>query len=210
MCLIFEAGPMDRVSGGSPFDLNLNRATVREGSPSEKQMWALLGVVAFVSAFAICEGARATERGDFPGQDKAYRRAFQAIRQHKILTPKEMECLSLVAFGPAGRVVTVDVRENRSRSKCGGEPAAAPRLFSIDIDLETGGALWDGDDPGEMRPLPFDGGRPVPVDQWDSLENGWNRYTGGRFGTVTEVPRELFDGGKPTLDGRKRAIPLEE
>ena len=45
--------------------------------------------------------------------------------------------------------MTVDVRENHSR-KCGGEPAVAPRLFSIDIDLQTGTALWDGDDPDEM------------------------------------------------------------
>jgi hypothetical protein len=168
-------------------------------------MRSLVGIATFVIAMSGAD-ALASEREDFPGQDKAFRRAFQAIEQHKLLTPKEMECVLLTAFDPPGRVVSVDVRAKHNR-KCGGDPNFAPRLFSIDIDLKTRAARWDGDGyDGEMRPLPIDGGRPVPVDHWASVDDDWSRYTGGRFGTITEVPEKLFDKGKPTPDGRRRTF----
>jgi hypothetical protein len=153
-------------------------------------MRSLVGIATFVIGIS---GADALAE-NFPGEEKASRRAFQAIEQHKLLTPKEMECVLLIAGGPAGRVVTVEVRAKHNR-KCGGDPNIAPLLFSIDIDLKTGAARWDGDGyDSEMRPLPVDGGRPVPVDDWTSVDDEWSRYTGGRFGTITEVPLKLFEG----------------
>ena len=64
----------------------------------------------------------------------------------------------------------------------------------------------------EARAARFiDGKRPISVDQF-SFGCPVGCYTGGRFGTKTEVPPVFLDqaAGEPTSDGRRRAFHLED
>jgi len=55
----------------------------------------------------------------------------------------------------------VDVREKHDAT-CGGDPATAPRLFSVEVNVATGSVSSDATSlVGEMEPLP---GVSVPTD----------------------------------------------
>lgn len=75
-----------------------------------------------------------------PDEDKLIRRA-QAVTTKYKLTKLSLDCLKFEMLDELyeGKVM-IDVREVHN-SKCGGDPAVSPRLFSIGIDNKTG-AIW--------------------------------------------------------------------
>jgi hypothetical protein len=139
--------------------------------------------------------------------ERAFKRAFEAIRAHHLLTERDLECVLLRLIDVRDGVAQMEVRENHT-PKCGGAPEVAPRLFSLDINVRTGVVSWDGEDVlFEMYRLPVDGGRPFPVDGW--LHGGyreWTGFVGGRFATRLDVPLQIFDRGRPSPDGRRRVL----
>jgi hypothetical protein len=81
-------------------------------------------------------------------------RAENIIRTHKLLTPKELACSTLVEGTAANpRLAEVTVLEHHSR-RCGGDPDTAPRRFDLDTNLKTGAATWDNNDDMEQRRIP--------------------------------------------------------
>jgi len=85
--------------------------------------------------------------------------ALRIIRQHR-LVPKELRrCFFIMRSDhSAGHVVVFDVRERHRPPHCKGDPGTAPRMFSLEVDMRTGRALWD-----RMTPDHSDGGmRSVP------------------------------------------------
>ena len=87
--------------------------------------------------------------------DPALREAKQIIGTHKLLTPEESRCSTLVFRGMNGKVIAqVGVLE-RHGDGCAGDPDTAPRRFDLEIDMKTGAAKWDRNYPDmEMRPVP--------------------------------------------------------
>jgi hypothetical protein len=104
---------------------------------------------AFVSALAclIPLAAFAAE------EDAIMQKAFRIITQHRLLSPTELTCSSLILDGVTKTVATVTVREKHG-GKCGGAAETAPRRFTMEIDLKTGAAQWDNNNEMEMKPIP--------------------------------------------------------
>jgi hypothetical protein len=74
------------------------------------------------------------------------------IARHS-LTRLRPECVTLERTA-ADSGVAFDVREKHGAA-CGGDPATAPRLFTLGLDTLTGAAWSDArSDDGTMRPLP--------------------------------------------------------
>ena len=71
------------------------------------------------------------------------------------LTQRPLACLEFVSAGdPTPGIRRIDVRE-RHDADCGGDPATAPRLFSVEIDLATGAVASDARSAiAEMEPIP--------------------------------------------------------
>ena len=80
-------------------------------------------------------------------------RVQRAIGQYR-LTSRPLACLTLTVVPSASPASTlVDVREKHDQT-CGGDPATAPRLFSVQVDPETGQLSSDARSPfGEFEPL---------------------------------------------------------
>ena len=81
------------------------------------------------------------------------RRVADAIALHR-LTELAPECLSLeLQPSMPAEPRRVDVREKHGAA-CGGDPATAPRLFSVEVDPGTGALTTDARSlTGEMEPL---------------------------------------------------------
>lgn len=99
--------------------------------------------------------AMASEASD----TRAFDLVLKTIRQSRLLTPKQLECVSLMIDNNDGKIATVDVREKHNR-KCGGDPETSPRMFTLEVDLKAGTAKWDKNDEMEMRPVPQPGRAP--------------------------------------------------
>ena len=85
--------------------------------------------------------------------------AFRIIRQHGLVPKEFRRCFFIMRSDhSAGRVVVFDVRERHRPPRCKGDPGTAPRMFSLEVDMQTGRARWD-----RMTPEYSDGGmRPIP------------------------------------------------
>jgi hypothetical protein len=77
------------------------------------------------------------------------------IREHRLLTPKQIECMTLMERDDStDALAKVGVYERHDET-CGGDPEIAHRLFDLEIDRQTGAAQWDNNFPDmEMRPVP--------------------------------------------------------
>ncbi|WP_210492257.1 hypothetical protein [Microvirga antarctica] len=150
----------------------------------------------------IAPHAMASEASDA----KAYDLAFKTIRQSRLLTTKQLDCVFLMIDDNDGKVATVDVREKHNK-KCGGAPETAPQMFSLNIDLKTGAVQWDGNDDMEMRPVPRQLG---DADTWQPLGQGWSRYNNSRFGTIAEIPALFKSVDLPPENGDGRAFNADD
>ncbi len=87
-------------------------------------------------------------------EDRTVLAASEAVRKYA-LTTLAPECVSYQFDGisdPAAYVV--QVREDHDNPKCGGDPAVAPRLFTLKVDRKTGAMETDaGGIPGEFHAL---------------------------------------------------------
>lgn len=103
---------------------------------------------------ALCATAAAQDTPSAPAK-RALDRAEQIIKQHRLLTPKQQRCSSLVYRDDSDpRTAKVGVYEVHDKV-CGGDPDVMHRLFDLEIDLKTGAAKWDNNFPDmEMRPVP--------------------------------------------------------
>lgn len=92
-----------------------------------------------------------------PSGSEALDLADKIIRQHHLLTPKQIQCITLVGRDDTtARIAKVGAYE-RHDEKCGGDPEITHRLFDLEIDRQTGAAQWDNNLPDmEMRPIPND------------------------------------------------------
>jgi hypothetical protein len=86
-------------------------------------------------------------------QDDLLQRASRIITQHRLLSPAELACSSLVLEEATKTAATVTIRENHG-GRCEGAPGTAPRRFTMEIDLKTGAAQWDDNNEMEMKPIP--------------------------------------------------------
>ncbi|TCP97795.1 hypothetical protein EDC44_101183 [Cricetibacter osteomyelitidis] len=68
-------------------------------------------------------------------EDMALEKVVQSIEKHK-LTLLERECLFFIS-NDKGTYYEIEVREKHNE-KCGGDPLTAPRLFSYEVDKQTG------------------------------------------------------------------------
>jgi hypothetical protein len=80
-------------------------------------------------------------------------RAGAVIREHRLLSSRELACSFLEEDGSSKERVRVNVREKHNKF-CGGDPSIAPRRFTLEIDLKTGTAFWDYNGEMELRPVP--------------------------------------------------------
>ncbi len=85
--------------------------------------------------------------------------AFRILRQHRLVPQDQRRCFFIMRSETSkGHLVVFDVRERHRPPRCPGYPGAAPRLFSLEIDMRTGRARWDRvtveRDSGDMRPVP--------------------------------------------------------
>lgn len=80
-------------------------------------------------------------------------RAGAVIREHRLLSSRELACSFLEEDGSSKERVRVNVREKHNKF-CGGDPSIAPRRFTLEIDLKTGVAYWDHNADMELRPIP--------------------------------------------------------
>jgi hypothetical protein len=106
------------------------------------------------SASAAAPPATATPSA--PGGRAAARSAAEdtarALIARHSLTRLRPECVTLERTA-ADSGVAFDVREKHGAA-CGGDPATAPRLFTLGLDTLTGAAWSDArSDDGTMRPL---------------------------------------------------------
>ena len=87
--------------------------------------------------------------------DDAFTLADKIIREHQLLAPKQIECMTLIEREDStAEIAKVGVYE-RHDEKCGGDPEITHRLFDLEIDTKTGAAQWDNNFPDmEMRPVP--------------------------------------------------------
>ena len=86
-------------------------------------------------------------------EDKAILAVSKAIRKNK-LTGLADECLSY-QFDSEKETYVVDVRENHSRSSCGGDLNTAPRLFTVRVAKADGAMTTDqGSISGEFHAIP--------------------------------------------------------
>jgi hypothetical protein len=121
-------------------------------------MRAILKVSAFVLLVALGTGSgqlcAQEKRAAQPAaseQQKAIEKARTAVARNRLTTLKP-DCVSYDAEDGAG-ATTVNVRELHN-AKCGGDPATAPRLFSIEIDQKTGKMKTDaGSLTGEYKAI---------------------------------------------------------
>jgi hypothetical protein len=89
------------------------------------------------------------------GADDSFTLADKIIREHNLLTRKQIECMTLIERDDStAEIAKVGVYE-RHDEKCGGDPEITHRLFDLEIDTKTGAAQWDNNFPDmEMRPVP--------------------------------------------------------
>ena len=87
--------------------------------------------------------------------DDFFTLADKIIREHHLLTPEQIRCMTLIERDDSSaNVAKVGVYE-RHDEKCGGDPEITHRLFDLEIDRENGVAKWDNNFPDmEMRPVP--------------------------------------------------------
>ncbi|MBM6592517.1 hypothetical protein [Microvirga pudoricolor] len=89
-------------------------------------------------------------------QSEVVHRAKQIILERRLLTKEEMAC-SVYVVADHGPGTMAEVRVHRKQGKgCGGDTHSMPRRFTLEIDMATGLARWDGNPEMEMRPLPAD------------------------------------------------------
>jgi hypothetical protein len=87
-------------------------------------------------------------------EDKTVLAVSKAVRANR-LTELADECLAY-RFDSATLKDTyeVEVRENHKYTKCGGDPAVSPRLFSVRISRTDGSMTTDHNSPaGQFHPL---------------------------------------------------------
>ena len=104
---------------------------------------------------ALCAAAAAQDASTALAKS-ALDRADHIIKQHRLLTPKQQRCTSLLYRDDESdaRTAKVGVYEVHDK-RCGGDPEVTHRLFDLEIDLKTGAAKWDNNFPDmEMRPVP--------------------------------------------------------
>ena len=101
----------------------------------------------FVLACLVSLSVFASEQNDI------LRKASRIITQHRLLSRAELACSTLELHDVTKTAATVTVREKHG-GKCGGAPEAAPRRFTMEIDLKTGSAQWDNNDEMEMKSIP--------------------------------------------------------
>jgi hypothetical protein len=87
--------------------------------------------------------------------DDSFTLADKIIREHNLLAPKQIECMTLIEREDStAEIAKVGVYE-RHDEQCGGDPEITHRLFDLEIDTKTGAAQWDNNLPDmEMRPVP--------------------------------------------------------
>ncbi len=101
-------------------------------------------------------GAGAPARTEAPAsdEDRTVLAACAAVKKYA-LTTLAPECVMYQFDGtsdPAAYVV--QVQENHDNPKCGGDPATAPRLFTLKVDRKTGLMETDaGGIPGQFHAL---------------------------------------------------------
>lgn len=101
---------------------------------------AILPLVLAVSTGALAEDGEA--------------RAFRLMRDHRLLTAKQLSCVFLMRREQSSaRTLVIGVYEKHDR-RCGGDPDVTHRLFDLELDLRSGRARWDRDDAFEMTPIP--------------------------------------------------------
>src|SRR5262245_13703556 len=89
------------------------------------------------------------------GTDDAFKLADKIIREHRLLTPKQAECMTLIERNDStAQIAKVGVYERHDK-KCGGDPETSHRLFDLEIDRTTGAAQWDYNSPdAQMQRVP--------------------------------------------------------
>ena len=90
------------------------------------------------------------------------RLAEEAIISHRLLTPEQLACSTLVyghkATQEAAQVIVLEKRSVR----CPGDPSAPPRpRFSLFVDPISGAVQWDNPDPTILEDLPAPGEPPI-------------------------------------------------
>ena len=115
----------------------------------------IVGLVAMLACAATgMLATQAAETGPAAGKD-AFALADKIIREHRLLTPKQIECMTLMERDDSTETVAKIGVYERHDTKCGGDPEITHRLFDLEIDRKTGAAYWDYNFPDmEMRPVP--------------------------------------------------------
>jgi hypothetical protein len=116
-------------------------------------------VYSFASMLLLASGPAGAGDDPFDLADKV-------IREHQLLTPKQIECMTLIERDDTtAEIAKVGVYE-RHDEECGGDPEITHRLFDLEIDRKTGAAKWDNNLPDmEMRPVPS----PAPAAQAETM-----------------------------------------
>jgi hypothetical protein len=92
-------------------------------------------------------------------EQRAFDLAARTVRERHLLTREEERCSSYRLLEIEGDVATINVHEKHN-ARCGGDPNTSPRRFTLQVDLKTRAALWDGDNlEAEMNPVPRDARR---------------------------------------------------
>jgi hypothetical protein len=106
---------------------------------------------------ALCAGSATPAQNPAPpaSAQRALDRAERTIKKHRLLTPKQQRCSSLVLRDDSdARTAKVGIYEVHDKA-CGGDPDVMHRLFDLEINMKTGAAKWDNNFPDiEMRPVP--------------------------------------------------------
>lgn len=89
------------------------------------------------------------------GAEESFDLAEKVIREHALLTPKQIECMTLVERDDSTALIAKFGIYERHDKNCGGDPEIFHRLFDLEIERKTGTAKWDKNLPDmEMRPVP--------------------------------------------------------
>lgn len=132
------------------------RAVVTPSATILRSIFVAFGLAALLFCAAKeMSGAQAAAESGPVGADDSFMLADKIIREHHLLTPKQIQCMTLILRDDTtASIAKVGVYE-RHDEECGGDPEIAHRLFDLEIDRETGTAKWDNNFPDmEMRPVP--------------------------------------------------------
>jgi hypothetical protein len=113
--------------------------------------------IVILSSLCIVAAAPGWARGT-----GAFRLAERAIVAHRLLTPAELACSTLVRGSKAVREAAEIIVLERHGGRCPGNPGEPPRpRFSLFVDAVSGSIQWNYPDPTIYEDLPAPGEAPT-------------------------------------------------